>query len=362
MYVKIIRNVGLKVKRSEMIKNLKTMLRGKYGIPESQQELFFNGDRLMDGQKLFDCGVHRDSILHLVHHDFDGIKIHVKLPSNRSTMVIEARTQDTVRNIKAIIKTKEDIELDQFTLVYAGKLLEDDSTLASLNFPSESTFHAVLNPTDVLSIYVKSVLSGVDIRVTAKALFTVNDLKTIVESMTDVSFTNHTVIYKGKQLEDCKTLAFYDVKEGSVLEMFGPKIQILIKTWSGKTITLNVNQSDTVGIVKKKLFQKLRIPDHYLNLVFSGKLLEDARDLATYNIQQHSTLHAGYALSTIQINLATFCDLSESTTVRSLKQLIHERLKTPVKEVYLHEVALEDDHTLVYYGILNADIILGVSS
>ncbi|KAF3456756.1 hypothetical protein FNV43_RR01410 [Rhamnella rubrinervis] len=104
---KIIRNVGLKIKKSGTIKNLKTMLRWKYGIPESQREHFFDVGRLMDCQKLVDCGVHGDSTLHPVHREFDGIKIHVKLPSNPCTMVVEVRTQDNIRNIEAIIKTKE---------------------------------------------------------------------------------------------------------------------------------------------------------------------------------------------------------------------------------------------------------------
>ena len=48
-----------------------------------------------------------------------------------------------------------------------------------------------------------------------------------------------------------------------------------------------------------------------------------------------------------------------SPTVGVLKLRIQEILKTWVKELYLQEVPLEDDHTLVYYGILNADITLG---
>lgn len=68
-------------------------------------------------------------------------------------------------------------------------------------------------------------------------------------------------------------------------------MQIYIKTLTGKVTALEVEASDTIGIIKDKILAKEGIPVDEQRLIFSGKQLQEGYTLADYNVREDSAIH-----------------------------------------------------------------------
>jgi len=127
-----------------------------------------------------------------------------------------------------------------------------------------------------------------------EATDTIHNIKEKIQDMEDITLNEQHLYVDALRpfLSNDRTLSDYNIQEGATLHLMTARgMQIFVKTFDNKTITLDVVPNDTIALIKAMVQYEEGIPTDQQILIFKGVPLEDGRTLANNVIQHGSTLH-----------------------------------------------------------------------
>lgn len=355
--------ITLEVSSESTIEAVKQKITDELGIPSEQQELIFDDTKLKDGHTLNYYNIQNESNLSLaLRHRGDNMRPFVKTLTGKTAITLDVVSKDTVENVKRKIMDEVGTPIHQQRLTFNYRELEDGRTLSDYDIHGESTLHLVLKCSEgVMRIHVKT-LAGKTMTLHVVPEDTIKNVKEKILDVKGVPVYQQYLVYDGKTLTNEGSLRDYHIESESTLYLavlILDRMQIFVKTLTGRTITLDVEPETSIMDVKTKIEDKEGIPPDQQRLILSGQHLEDDLTLNYYNVTKQSTLYLVQTPLDMQIlvkmlSVKTIAlNVKPDTSIQSLKVKIHRKEGIPPDQQHLvfSGKELKDDHTLEYYSI-----------
>ena len=234
---------------------------------------------------------------------YDSIKdcfYDIYKPEDKNNITIEEKEDSLIITFPIANKKYPSIS---FTLKEGKKKLDDEVIIQEQNRIINRLKEECKEINDKLNWVLDNALLNINIRKDGKL-----DKFTFKYTDTTQTIINTFVNNKKYVKKDCEcfklyynekplygNLTIYDEKitNDSTIDFLTYKIggQIFIKTLTGKTITIEVEPSDTIENLKAKIQDKEGILPDQQRIVFEGRQLEEHRTIAEYEIPKEGIVH-----------------------------------------------------------------------
>jgi len=183
---------------------------------------------------------------------------------------------------------------------FVATLLSLVSIAAAIRLPfaaSAGRYHGslqqVMQIRGGMQLFVKT-LTGKTVSIEVEEGESIEDVKAKISEKEGIPPEQQRLIFGGQQLQDSKTLDDYDVGDDATLHLvlrLRGGMQLFVKTLTGKTVSIEVEEGESIEDVKAKISEKEGIPPEQQRLIFGGQQLQDSKTLDDYDVGDDSTLH-----------------------------------------------------------------------
>jgi len=409
------KTIFMDVESTITIRALKQKITERENLPINQQRLMFAGRELENDRRLMDYDVKDKGLITMANPFDDGpMKVYIKSAKGKTTTV-DVEPTETVRSLKIKIQGLEKIPPGQQRLMFAGTVLNDQKTIRDYRIPKNGVISLGDGEESVEGRRRKSSISrafggakkmalnairpkergraltglghvsnesgmplnvrmpdGTSITLDVDPTDPILWVKEQIEGFMGVDgipAAEQRLVYAGKPVEDTRTLADYQIPPDSTIHLNPTSMPINVKTPKGKTVTLQVESSDTVDNVKKLLgfwegsggtpywMQRLKKKGGK-----AGDSMPDNQTLSDLGVGSGNTIDlvAGHPLyiKTPKGKLINL-DASPEDTVGSLKSRLAfwEGIPEAQQRLMFHGQAMDDNRPLKHYNIPKGGVV-----
>jgi hypothetical protein len=209
------KTISIHSKYNDSIRDIKSQIYDKEGIPINHQILIYSRQPLEDSKSLAYYHIHNESTVYLMQNLRGGMQIFIEtLLGNQIT--IDFELSDTIHNIKARIQDKEGIPIELQRLIYKRQVLEDNKTLADYNISKEDTIYLIRRVRSTMQIFIQT-FTGKTILIDCEEYDTVEVIKSKILAKEGVDIKKQMLFLNEKQLEDGRSLTQCDIKRDSTI-------------------------------------------------------------------------------------------------------------------------------------------------
>ncbi|CAG8441450.1 4279_t:CDS:2 [Acaulospora morrowiae] len=340
----------LEVYWSDTISHIKNMIHNLEGISPQKQIVTFNDIELEGHYTLSYYNIQKESTLYLTYKE---MIIYIRMETGETIEHESTPPDNSIHKIKSMIEDKKHIPFAMQRITFNGKELYDDCILPSYEIKNRS----VINLEIKSMIFVKK-NTGLIINIDAETKETIKQIKQKILEKEFLPVEQLSLFFLNKELCDQNTLSYYDIQNGSTLDLGYKEIKIFVNAIDGKVIELRVKRDYKVETIKKMIQDKEGIPYHQQYLFFHD-LMQDHEFLSSCYIREGSTLRLEYEKMTINVNLMgkkiIKLGVEKNFTIEQVRRMIEEKEGISLNQVHLEfsNNILFSEKTLISYHVTN---------